>query len=411
MKTQRFASAHIVKRSRWATMRKQDTSTTGSLWVLLFGNFIIGTGVLMPTGMLSEISFSFEITMATAVQLLTVSGIVIGFGAPFLAFLTNKMDRRTLLTMCLLLYSVGHIASALVSSFTTLMIIRAITVVAAAVFSPQAAATVVLLVSPDKRDSAIAFIFTGWALAVILGVPIASFASTQFSWEAIYFGLGTLSGLLGLGTWRLLQPRLVVAPLDFAAWKIALTHPQILATLSVTMLSVSGQFAVFSVLSPILSAGFDATPEQIPLAFVSAGIGGIVGSALASVAVGRFGNDTTSTIAILSLVVGIAVFALSFGNFSLGLLAILIWGLGSFSVTSLQQSRLVRIAPKLASATIALNTSALYLGQAIGVLIGSMAIQGTVSPLTVWLALPFVCGALIISMATPYFNRTDAANS
>ena len=392
-------------------MQKQDTRTTGSLWILLFGNFIIGTGVLMPTGMLSEIASNFQVSMSTAVQLLTVSGIVIGVGAPVLAFFTNRMDRRTLLTLCLLVYSIGHIASALISSFTSLIIIRAITVMAAAVFSPQAAATVALLVSPDKRDAAIAFIFTGWALAVILGVPITSFASIQLDWDTVYFGMGALCALLGLATWFVLEPRLVVAPLDLTAWNTVMTHPQLLAILSVTMLSTAGQFAVFSVLSPILSAAFGATPEQLPLAFISAGIGGIAGSILASRAVGRFGNDTTSTASILSLVLGIGAFAFAFGNFGFGLIAILIWGLGSFSVTSLQQSRLVRVAPALASATIALNTSALYLGQAIGVVIGSLAIQGTVSPLVAWLAMPFVCGALIISMAITYFNRTTAVNS
>ena len=392
-------------------MQKQDTRTTGSLWILLFGNFIIGTGVLMPAGMLSEIAFNFQVSMPAAVQLLTISGIVIGVGAPILAYFTNRMDRRALLTLCLLVYSIGHIASALVSSFVALIIIRAVTVMAAAVFSPQAAATVVLLVSPDRRDSAIAFIFTGWALAVILGVPVTGFASMHFNWDTVYFGVGALCAVLGLATWYVLKPRLVVAPLDLTAWKTVMTHPQLLAILSVTMLSVAGQFAVFSILSPILTAAFGATPEQLPLAFISAGIGGFAGSILASRAVGRFGNDTTSAASIMSLVVGIAAFALAFGNFGLGLIAIMVWGLGSFSVTSLQQSRLVRVAPALASATIALNTSVLYLGQAIGVVIGSLAIQGTVTPLVAWLAMPFVCGALVISMAIPYFGRTAALNS
>lgn len=385
-------------------MQKQDTRVTATLWVLLFGNFLIGTGVLMPTGMLSGIAGNFQVSVTAAVQLLTVSGVVIGFGAPILAYVTNKMDRRTLLVLCLVIYAAGHVASALVSSFAALIMIRALTVTAAAVFSPQAAATVALLVSPDKRDSAIAFIFTGWALAVVLGVPIAGFASVQFGWDTVYLGMAVLCALWGLATWLVLKPRLVVAPLDLTAWMTVITHPQLLAILTVTLLSVSGQFAVFSVLSPILSAGFGVTAEQLPLAFISAGIGGIAGNVLAVRAVGKFGSDAVSAASILSLVVGIAAFALAFGNFGLGLLAIFIWGLGSFAVTSLQQSRLVRVAPALASATIALNTSVLYLGQAIGVVTGSLAIQGAISPLVAWLAMPFVCAALVLSMAIPHFN-------
>ncbi len=390
-------------------MQKQDTRVTATLWVLLFGNFLIGTGVLMPTGMLSGIAGNFQVSVTAAVQLLTVSGVVIGFGAPILAYVTNKMDRRTLLVLCLVIYAAGHVASALVSSFAALIMIRALTVTAAAVFSPQAAATVALLVSPDKRDSAIAFIFTGWALAVVLGVPIAGFASVQFGWDTVYLGMAVLCALWGLATWLVLKPRLVVAPLDLTAWMTVITHPQLLAILTVTLLSVSGQFAVFSVLSPILSAGFGVTAEQLPLAFISAGIGGIAGNVLAVRAVGKFGSDAVSAASILSLVVGIAAFALAFGNFGLGLIAIFIWGLGSFAVTSLQQSRLVRAAPALASATIALNTSVLYLGQAIGVVTGSLAIQGAISPLVAWLAMPFVCAALVLSMAIPHFNARSGS--
>ena len=53
---------------------------------------------------------------------------------------------------------------------------------------------------------------------------------------------------------------------------------------------------------------------------------------------------------------------------SLALAAIVIipWGLGCFSSNSAQQARLVGIAAPLASASIALNSSAMYAGQALG---------------------------------------------
>jgi predicted MFS family arabinose efflux permease len=392
-------------------MQTQDARTSASLWLLLVGNFLIGTGVLMPTGMLGGIAASFGVSMTSAVQLLTVSGIVIAIGAPVLASLTTRVDRRTLLTLCLLVYAIGHAVSIFVPSFAALIVVRAVTVMAAAVYSPQAAATVALLLPPEKREAAIAFIFTGWALAVVLGVPAAAFATTRYDWETVYMGMAVLCALWGLATWLILKPRLAVAALDLTAWKTVMSHPQLIAILAVTMLSVAGQFAVFSVLSPILSEAFDATAEQLPLAFISAGIGGIAGNILASRAVGRFGADIMSAASILSLIIGIAAFALAFGNLGFGLIAILIWGLGSFSVTSLQQSRLVRVAPSLASATIALNTSVLYLGQAIGVVTGSLAIQGSISPLVAWLAMPFVCAALIISVAIPHFTRNAQDNS
>jgi predicted MFS family arabinose efflux permease len=52
--------------------------------------------------------------------------------------------------------------------------------------------------------------------------------------------------------------------------------------------------------------------------------------------------------------------------------SVAIWGLGFASSNSMQQVRLVSAAPALASASVSLNTSVLYVGQAIGSAIGGL---------------------------------------
>ena len=42
------------------------------------------------------------------------------------------------------------------------------------------------------------------------------------------------------------------------------------------------------------------------------------------------------------------------------------WGLGCFAANSAQQARLVGLAPALASGSVALNSSGIYIGQAVG---------------------------------------------
>jgi predicted MFS family arabinose efflux permease len=73
-----------------------------------------------------------------------------------------------------------------------------------------------------------------------------------------------------------------------------------------------------------------------------------------------------------SVMIGIACMALSLLIWPLGtslVLAALVsvpWALGCFSSNSAQQARLVGIAPALAAGSIALNSSAMYAGQALG---------------------------------------------
>ena len=84
---------------------------------------------------------------------------------------------------------------------------------------------------------------------------------------------------------------------------------------------------------------------------------------------------------------------------SLLLLAVIMlpWGLGCFSSNSAQQARLVGIAPALASGSIALNSSAMYAGQALGAGGGGWLIaQGGMASLH-WFGLAGLLAAMAMS--------------
>src|SRR5260221_7618361 len=87
------------------------------LAALLFGNFVIGTGVLLPAGMLTELSSSFSVSIPVAGSLMLVSGIVVAIGAPLAAAFTSGIDRRLLLIVSMALYALCHALSATAPSF------------------------------------------------------------------------------------------------------------------------------------------------------------------------------------------------------------------------------------------------------------------------------------------------------
>ncbi len=391
-------------------MSETQTSTTDArlaLWVFLFGNFIIGSGVLLPAGLLNPISADLGVSASVAGQLMLVGGIVVALGAPLMAATTSAITRRNLLTFSLLLYAAGHLASTLVTDFTTLMVLRGITMVAAAIFTPQAAATVGLLVPPEKRAGAIAFIFIGWSAASVGGIPLASYFATLVGWRAVFLGISGLCAIAALMVWFAVKPGLLVQPLNVAAWKQALFSPVILCILLVTALSMSGQMTVFTYIAPILRDAFAGGPMTISLAFAVAGVTGVTGNAIASRVVGRYGIDRVIAVTLVFLVTGLCVFALGFGILAAALAGIALWGLGSFSSNSLQQSRLVVVAPPVASATIALNTSAVYVGQAVGALLGGwyMAKSAVPSATIAWTGAGLTLLAVFVSLFATWLSR------
>jgi predicted MFS family arabinose efflux permease len=109
--------------------------------------------------------------------------------------------------------------------------------------------------------------------------------------------------------------------------------------------------------------------------------------------------DRTILVALCFLFAGLGMFGVFFGNYILACVSCFVWGLGTFASNSLQQSRLVGIAPALAAATVALNTSAVYLGQSVGAGTGGFAIKNGVSANVVWMALVFLVMAVVMSVA------------
>lgn len=373
-----------------------------ALWSLLFGNFVIGTGVLLPAGLLNVLGTDLAVPSATAGLLLFAGGLVVGFGAPLLAGFTSRYDRRMLLVVAMAIYAVSHALAAFAPDFWSLLIIRTVGMISAAVFTPQAAATVGLLVPAEKRSQAIAFIFIGWSAASVVGIPLGSILASEIGWRAAFLGMAAISAVSCASAWLSLRPGLRVVPLQISSWISVFRNPLLLCIMLVTLLSMSGQFTIVSYLAPTLREAFGASPAEIAAMFAVFGVAGVAGNYLATRAVGWFGVDLAVLISLLSLVAGMGLFGLFFGSYHWAIVAGTVWGLGSFSSNSLQQSRLVAVAPTLAAATVALNTSAVYLGQSIGAAAGGFVIDDGITAGIAWMSVVFLVLSVVTSLAASW---------
>jgi predicted MFS family arabinose efflux permease len=97
---------------------------------------------------------------------------------------------------------------------------------------------------------------------------------------------------------------------------------------------------------------------------------------------------------------GIAGWALGSGSLALMAAAVAIWGLGFASTNSMQQVRLVAAAPALAPVTVSLNTSVLYIGQAVGSATGGALFARDLLHTIGFVAVGFVVAALVIVAVT-----------
>ena len=376
-----------------------------ALWALFAGNFIIGTGIMLPAGMLNDLSAGLGVTPATAGLLLIVGGLVIGFGAPFFATFTSRLDRRVLLSGSLAFYALGHGLSALAPDFWSLVALRAVTVISAGLFTPQAAATLGLMLPPQKRAASVAFIFIGWSIASVAGMPSGSLIAAFAGWRVAYALMALLALIAAFLVWRTLPKGLRVPPLSLSAWRAVFFDPVLVLILLVTLASGSGQFTLSGYLVVIYKEVLGASPTLIALLLSGFGVAGVIGNFLAARFVGRLGVERLIVFALSAILLGLVVFWSSFGLLAGAAVSVALWGLGTFSSNSLQQSRLITHEPALASASVALNTSTIYLGQAIGAATGARLIAGHELMYLAPVAAVFLILAIALTLFADRFSR------
>lgn len=375
-----------------------------ALWALLAGNFVIGTGVMVVPGTLNEISASLSVTAATAGQLITAAAAVMCVGAPLLAAAVAGWDRRQLLALTLLWYAFGHVACALMPSFGALLPVRMLTVIAPAIFTPQAAACAGLLVPPEHRGRAVTFVFLGWSMASVLGLPIGALIGGHLGWRMAFGAIAVLSVASATSVWLTLPNGIRPAALTAAAWSRVLRSPVLMGIVSVTALQGAGQFVLFSYFGPILKQSYGADATTLSVMWALFGVCGLVGNMLVSRYIDRVGAGRM--VLVTTLLISLSLLLWPMASTLALLAAVLVpWGLGCFAANSAQQARLVGLAPALAPGSVALNSSGIYTGQAVGAALGGWLLAHDASAWMSWVGLGLLMVAISLSVAIDRSRR------
>ena len=378
---------------------QSPTADRALLWALFFGNFVTGTGILLPAGMLTDLAAGMDVSVAEAGKLLVFSGVVVAVGAPLIAAFTSHVDRRTMLLLALAIYLVTHTIAAFAPNFDVLIAARLAMGIAAAIFTPQAAATVGVLLPPQRRASAITMIFIGWSLATVGGMPLGGYVAHEYGWRVAYGIVAAMSLVAMLAVALTLPGGVRIPRLRLASWISVATSPALLLVLLVTVLNGTGQFTFFTYLNPSLKASLGASAALLTFVLAWYGVSATLGNLIASRFVGRLGTSRSALVTLLAMAVGLTLWGAGAGTLWIVLVAGVLWGLGTFATNSIQQARLAGLAPDLTSASIALNTSLIYLGQALGSGLGGVLINDGYLPFLPWVAAAILVVAAGVSTA------------
>ncbi|KLK89831.1 MFS transporter [Microvirga vignae] len=375
------------------------------IWLAL-GTFVVGTEGFVIAGILPAIAADAGISVAQGGTLVTAFSLSYAFGAPVLATLLGEVDRRRILAGTMILFAASNLAAALTSSFLALLLARVVMALSAGLYAATAQATAIALAPPERRARAISVVVGGTTVAVALGAPIGALLATLTGWRGTFAAIAALSAVAAVAILLKIPAHLRGTRIPLRERAMTIVKPGLLPILATTLLAMTGGFSVFTYLAPLAVEGTGLPAVVIPGLLLAWGVGAALGNFIGGQAADRYGARTTATFSVLGLSIILAIISLAAKLLSPALagpaliVLTVLWGIVGWMLLPAQASRLVALQPASAPVSLSLNASALYLGVALGSVVGGAVINvGTPADLG-WTGAVATLLALVIVLAT-----------
>ena len=390
-------------------------SLTCLIWLTL-GAFAIGTEGFMIAGLLPALAQDLDVGLPAAGHLVTAFSLAYAVGAPVMAVLTAGLERRRLLAVAMAGFTLANLLAALAPGYAGLLSARLLLALSAATFMPAAGGYAAGLGGPERHGRALSMITGGLTVAIIAGVPLGVLLGQGFGWRATFLGVAGVAALSLAGILAGL-PRQEPSAAASLGERLALAkRSDVLAVLATSVLTVAATFTVYTYIGVFWTAVTGLGPRGLAIVLLVFGIASAVGARLGGSAADHWGARPTAifgcglvVLAYVLLSVGAALAPAE--AMSVLLPAIVLWGMASWGVITALQARLVALAPDMAPVSLSLNSSAIYLGSAMGAAVGAVVIaDGPVGRLG-WVAASISFAALLTVLGSGRRRRTRESST
>lgn len=379
----------------------KTSSLSRSDWTLVLSlsllTFVLGTSEFVIVGILPDIANGLSISIATAGSLVSAFAISFAVGTPITMSLTSHLPKRKLMLGLTILFTVLNLLSSLAPMYEWLLVLRMLTAVVTGVLISLAMLVASESVPPAKRGMAVSFIFGGFTMANVFGVPIGTFIGQQAGWESTFILTTTLGAVAWIAIYRVLPNQLSQEKASLREQLTLLTNPRILIAFLIPAFGFGATYVVYTYLVPILKDVLG-----VPVAWVSPILFayGFI-SIFSNIAAGKIAShNPIGRLRFVFLVQAFVLAALfvTTSNVTLGLLNIALMSFMAILLTTSTQIYLIDLAEKFNPNAKGLASSLMPVASNVGIGLGS-ALGGVVYATSPIMTLALVGGLVALVTA------------
>jgi DHA1 family inner membrane transport protein len=340
---------------------------------LSFGGFAIGTTEFVTMGLLPDIADGVRVDIPSAGGVVSAYAIGVVVGAPVIAALATRLPRRAVVSALMAAFLVGNALSALAPGYRTLLVARFVAGLPHGAYFGVASLIAASLVAPHLRGRAVSSVMMGLSVALLLGVPAATWLGQQLGWRAAYWAVVLIAGATVLSVLAVVPRSPAPRGASVRTELTALRTPQVLLTLVVAVVGFGGMFAVYSYIAPLVTEVTGMPRGAIPVVLFAFGVGSIVGTWLGGRLADRalFRSLVGATVS-TGLVLGLMPLAAQTPVTVVP--AVLLLSVSASVMVVCLQMRFMEVAGDAQMLGAALNHSALNVANALGAWLGGVVI-------------------------------------
>lgn len=341
---------------------------------LAMGVFGLVTAEFLPASLLTAMASDLSITEGVAGQTVTATALLGAIAAPSIPLLTRRIDRKYVMVSLTLLLVLSNGLAAMADSLWTLLVARVMLGIALGGFWSMAAALAMRLVPEQLFPRAMSLILTGVSVATVCAAPIGAWMGELWGWRSAFIAAGAVSLVTLVGQLVALPSLPPNANPNLRVLGELLTRPGVRMALLAVLLLISGHFAGFTYIRPLMENVAQLSVGAISAILLGYGIGGFFGNFVGGYIAGR--SERHAIVFGGTLIAVLAASLLLAGHSSIvTAIAIVLWGFafGAFPVGF--QIWIVRAAPDQAEGAGGLLVAAFQIAIATGAIGGGLLVD------------------------------------
>ncbi|WP_285404898.1 MFS transporter [Luteibacter sp. ME-Dv--P-043b] len=359
---------------------KSEHAVPFVIYAFALSTFALGLSEFIVIGLAPSMAASFRVTIPEVGTTVTAYALGVCVGGALLTGWLSSWTRRRRLLASLALFTMAHLAMAVSPTLWLVVLTRFASGLAHGLFLAVASSAAATAAGPAKGGRAVALVFSGLTVALVLGVPLGTFLGRLTGWRPLLLAIAVLAG----AGWVALRSQLAHenAPAHsgpaFVPLRRALVSSPIVLTAAVTAATYAALFTVYTYIASLLKATVDMSGDEISAALLAFGGAAVIGNGTGGVLRDRLGAYRASLVVLAILILALLGTAAWTGHSWFAYAVVATLGFAAFAAVSVFQSRIIdvagRVAADLAEVASGLNIAAFNLGIVLGSFTGGSVI-------------------------------------